>query len=210
MHAPIPLAALRKQATALCRKLEMNTDEAVYRSFDRDPRAPLLFGGSLHSQLAFFGRDPGRDEIRLWEPLVGSAGKRVRAEVSKHRPGVDPSKSALYFNTVPYKQVGNKAWGRRIIRSFHPLIAELLVSHWEGTHLVTLGNEAFRWFIDDAQDEPEDRYERHFDISVCSPLSGNRKRVRVYPLPHPSPLNQTWYKRFPDLLHRRLDTIFSS
>ncbi len=26
------------------------------------------------------------------------------------------------------------------------------------------------------------------------------------PLPHPSPLNQRWYKQFPDLLARRLES----
>ena len=33
---------------------------------------------------------------------------------------------------------------------------------------------------------------------------GETKRFVLAPLPHPSPLNQRWFKRFPELLAQRL------
>jgi uracil-DNA glycosylase len=220
MSKSVPLAELEKQATHLAKTLRLNTDAEIYRSYGKDPWAPLIYGGSLKADIGFFGRDPGRDEIRHWEPLIGSSGKRVRAAVEPYLNGRTPSQGALFSNTVPYKQVGNKAWGTKVIQAFRPIVTELLVAHWKGTHLVTLGNEAFHWFegAGELRDEDEfteywkkeDRYERHLTVEVPSLLSSKRKRITLYPLPHPSPLNATWFKRFPDLLDRQLGTAFRS
>ncbi len=215
---------LTTEARRLAEVHHLNTDREVYRANGHDPYEPLLFGGNLKAPLAFFGRDPGRDEIRLWQPLIGSAGRRVRGAALRQVKGIEVTsehdlvmqggKVALYSNTVPYKQVGNKAWGPKLIREFQPLIAELLVNHWHGSEIITLGNEAFQWFghgiqahnalVTEALWARPDRYESKVKVSVKSPLSGDEKQVIVRPLPHPSPLNARWYGKFPALMDKQL------
>ena len=53
----------------------------------------------------------------------------------------------------------------------------------------------------------EGRYERSLEVEVTSPLSGATRPLTLHPLPHPSPLNATWYKRFPGLLDERLVSL---
>ncbi|WP_295940092.1 hypothetical protein [uncultured Xanthomonas sp.] len=53
----------------------------------------------------------------------------------------------------------------------------------------------------------EDRFQAQTEVELRSEdgrRSRRSRRVTLYPLPHPSPLNQTWYKRFPALLDARL------
>ena len=94
---------------------------------------------------------------------------------------------------------------------FRPFLQELLTLHWQGSRLITLGNEAFQWFrayaVDaeswDAFWKRPDRYEAEMgDLAI--PFQNQRKFLTLMPLPHPSPLNQRWYGQFPSLLDKRL------
>lgn len=205
---------------------EMSIDLETYDRHGREPTTPLIGGGSLEAAVGFFGRDPGRDEVRHMEPLIGAAGQLVRSGVHRALFGVDPPDFAasqatgcevFFSNTVPYKPLGNRAWSMAVKRRFRPVIASYLVDHWRGRDLITLGNAAFHWFgIDQGREErarllsffkTEERYKRSLEVEVCSPLSEARKTLNLHPLPHPSPLNATWYKRFPALLDQRLSTL---
>jgi hypothetical protein len=47
----------------------------------------------------------------------------------------------------------------------------------------------------------EDRYTASLTLEVRG------RALRLHPLPHPSPLNATWYRRFPALLDDRLAAL---
>lgn len=220
------LAELRAAARAEAALGGMAVDVAVYERYERDPLEPLIGGGNVRAAVGFFGRDPGRDEVRWMEPLIGAAGKLVRAGVHRWKRGHAPPDfeaeramggEVFFSNTVPYKPLGNKAWSMAVKRRFRPMIASYLVDHWEGCDLITLGNVAFQWFaIDASRDQRQasaafwsrdDRYEANYTVTLRSPVTGADKRLRLHPLPHPSPLNATWYPRFPGLLDNRLAAI---
>lgn len=200
-------------------------DTDVYARFGRDPLEPIVAHGDPQAALGFFGRDPGRDEIQHLEPFIGAGGQLVRRALYEHRngaplPDFEASRAVglhyFWANTVPYKPVGNKAWSTSVKKRFQPLMAEVLVDAWHGGDLIVLGREAFFWFglnrdkaltqMLEAFWAREDRYEQSCAVTVRGP-SGREREIRLHPLPHPSPLNATWYRRFPDLLRARLDAL---
>lgn len=211
---------LRRLATDL-----PGLDLDVYRAFGKDPVEPIVGLGDPRARIAFFGRDPGRDEIQHGMPFIGAGGQKVRAALYRHLygedlPGFEDSVKVglgfFWINTVPYKPVGNKAWSTRIKKGFQPVVAELLIANWEGVDIITLGREAFLWFgllqpratraNLDAFWARADRFEAVCETPLAVP--GEEGRIfRLHPLPHPSPLNATWYRRFPDLLAARLDQL---
>ncbi|MCM2972128.1 uracil-DNA glycosylase family protein [Larsenimonas suaedae] len=200
-------------------------DEAVYDRYDKDPLTPIIGLGQQNLRVGVFGRDPGRDEVKYGEPFIGAGGQLVRRALYEHlhqaaMPDFEASKSVgehvFWANTVPYKPVGNKAWSMAVKRRFHPLVRTLLIDHWDGSALITLGREAFFWFgIDQSKEvrakleafwRQDDRFERQCEITLSNE-EGASRTLTLYPLPHPSPLNQTWYKRFPGLLKQRLEQV---
>lgn len=212
--------ALRKLAATLS-----GVDQSVYAAFGSDPLEPVIGQGPPDARIAFFGRDPGRDEVQHQMPFIGAGGQKVRAVLYQHLyreplPGFDASvavgRMAFWANTVPYKPLGNKAWSMKVKKQFQPLMADLLLHGWRGSDVVTLGREAFLWFTIGRERATKERLEKfwerddRFETSVEVELAGadGASRVlRLQPLPHPSPLNATWYKRFPDLLRRRLEQL---
>ena len=201
-------------------KGDMDVDDAVYAAAGKEPTWPILSGsGDPTARLAVFGRDPGRHEVVHGEPFIGAGGQLVRkalyeAAFKEACPDLDGSVRAgqriFWANTVPYKPTGNKAWSVKVKRRFVPFITEVLVDHWQGDQLITLGNVAFDWFrLADKSLGPslkafwarEDRYGASLTIN----LQG--KDITVHPLPHPSPLNATWYRKFPGLLRAKLDEL---
>ena len=199
------------------RKGDMTIDIDAYRTAGRDPSSPVLLGsGSTASRIGIFGRDPGRTEIETGEPFVGKGGQLVRAALHRATGGVgiptleqsiEAGRSVFWGNTVPYKPLGNKAWSTTVKRRFVPFITELLVERWTGGDLITLGNQAFEWFAlaEGSLKGPlteywrrEDRYESSVEVELRG------KAIRLYPLPHPSPLNAAWHARFPEMMDRRL------
>jgi uracil-DNA glycosylase len=208
------------------RRDEFPIDRPVYEKAGKDPLRPILFAGSLDAPACIFGRDLGKDEVAIGEPLVGAGGRLVRAGLYQAQFGEPPPKTdrrieaalegALLTNTVPYKPPGNKAYSEAVKERFRPYIAELLALHWKGITVITLGTEAFRWFARYAEPDEadalwarEDRYEREIDCNLSFSSDGETrsKRLKIAPLPHPSPLNQRWYSLFPGLLLRRLGAV---
>lgn len=212
---------LQREFSALAETLP-GIDRTVYAEYGKDPLVPIFGEGAADAPLAFFGRDPGRDEVRHGLPFVGAGGQKIRAALHQHLYGqplpdfaasLEAGRPFFWANTVPYKPIGNKAWSIKIKRQFQPLVAELLLSHWQGQDIITLGREAFFWFALnqdkavqarlDAFWARDDRFERSVEMHL-SARAGGARTLRLHPLPHPSPLNATWYKHFPDLLAARL------
>jgi len=195
-------------------------DVESYKRFDRDPLTPIVGLGAKTAPIAFFGRDPGKDEVRLAAPFVGAGGKLIRhglqralgvPESSTTEALLNAGKECFYINTVPYKPINNKAWPMVVKRKFQPLIASLLVSQWGGREVITLGKEALLWFAinaDKAQREALRDFwasKDCFESSIEADIQG--KTFCIYPLPHPSPLNRRWYSEFPALLDHRLEVL---
>jgi len=200
-------------------------DLEVYARFDKSPCEPIIGLGDANARIGFFGRDPGREEVRHSEPFIGAGGQLVRKTIHRHLYGTEMphfeaslglSREFFFINTVPYKPVGNKAWSMKIKRAFHPLMTRVLTEQWQGRSIITLGREAFLWFgIGQSKSErarieafwqQEDRFETSIDVTLARP-NGTPRTFTLYPLPHPSPLNATWYKRFPGLLTQRLEQL---
>ncbi len=206
-------------------RVTVGIDEEVYAALAKDPLEPVIGPLATNAAIGFFGRDPGREEIRYGEPFIGAGGQSVRRVIYARlngRPMPDFAASlglARHFfwaNTVPYKPVGNKAWSLAVKRRFRPQVIRLLVDDWQGRHLITLGREAFLWFGIDARDDTrerlnafwagENRFAASIDVEVTTE-TGHSRILTLHPLPHPSPLNATWFARFPTLLDARLAAL---
>jgi uracil-DNA glycosylase family 4 len=221
------LEALLEAIEREARRAEFPIDLDVYRQAARNHARPILVAGSMAAPVCVVGRDLGAEEVALGEPLVGAAGRLVRSGLYQGLIGVPPLPAnrrmaevlehVLLTNTVPYKPPGNKAYTSQVKERFRPFLAALLAGHWAGGRVMTLGTEAFHWFAPyaaagEAQalwDRP-DRYDA--DLRCVLTLEREsapalRKEVIVSPLPHPSPLNARWYKKFPELLARRLEAV---
>ena len=199
-------------------------DIPIYQSAGKDPIEPILYAGNLKSQICFFGRDLGRDEVYFGQPLIGAAGTLVRQGFywAMHHQEAKGKKELemvcdriLLTNTVPYKPPGNKAYATEVKERFRPFIERLLVLHWQGNQIITLGTEAFKWFAPyGAKGEVNqffqrsDRYAAKLKVTLRARDEGGleyQKRVALLPLPHPSPLNQQYYAKFPQMLQQRLN-----
>lgn len=215
---------LQKQFRQLAAQID-GIDTDVYLQYRRDPLDPVIGEGNPDSSLAFFGRDPGRDEIKYHMPFIGAGGQKVRTTLYKHlykkempdfEASLDVGEHFFWANTCPYKPVGNKAWSMKIKKQFQPIVTDLLMNLWHGHNIITLGREAFLWFAINQPKEikqqleafwaTEDRFSNYTKITLHA-QDGQSRRISLYPLPHPSPLNATWYKRFPELLALRLKQL---
>ena len=200
-------------------------DLEVYEEYGRDPLQPIIGEGSPDARIALFGRDPGREEVKRQMPFIGAGGQKVRGTLYETLYGqpmphfqasVDVGSFLFWANTVPYKPLGNKAWSQSVKKRFHSAMAHVLLTHWRGSDIITLGREAFFWFgihktrperLDlEAFWKREDRFSTTHQILLTGP-DGTERTLRLHPLPHPSPLNATWYKKFPDLLAKRLSDL---
>jgi len=221
----MPTAETTSIFRALAASLD-GIDVEVYRRHGKDPLEPILGLGDSGSRVGFFGRDPGRDEVQHGEPFIGAGGQLVRRALYRRLHDGQPlpdfaaslaiGRSFYWANTVPYKPVGNKAWSTRIKQRFQPAMARLLIEQWRGDSLITLGREAFLWFGLLQPRDTRDRLDAYwlsedrFTRSITTTLSagpGVQREFQLYPLPHPSPLNATWYGRFPGLLDARLEQL---
>lgn len=219
----------RERFRALGATLE-GRDFDAYTNAKRDPDEPIIGEGDRDAKIAFFGRDPGANEVVHGEPFVGAGGQKVRAglhralvggELPDFAASLEAGRVAYWVNTVPYKPLGNKAWSTKIIKAFHPLIGDLIVNSWRGTEVIPLGEGAFTWFgllgpksLKDALAAHwarDDRFETSLAIEFATvdPIDGkSRSRaLNLHPLPHPSPLNATWTPHFPRLLDARLAAL---
>jgi len=202
-------------------------DTPVYEQAGKDPSFPILYAGTLEAPVCVFARDLGSTEVVEGQPLIGAGGRLVRTGFYEAMTGNLPPRSdqkiesvlsqVLLTNTVPYKPPGNKAYINRVKQRFRPFLAELLGAHWKGNHLITLGTEAFQWFApyaDPAEFKEfwarDDRYEASLNCQLSpgpNSAQDSLKAITLLPLPHPSPLNQKWYKEFPKLLAARIASL---
>jgi uracil-DNA glycosylase len=199
-------------------------DRPVYAAAGRDPLAPVLGSASTNAPLCVFGRDPGREEVAAGKPFVGAAGRILRSALApfarkSHEPPDnrydEDDLPVFWLGTVPYKRVANKAWPAHVIRAFQPAVRDMLLEHWKGSRVLTLGTHAYDWFMlgQSAEDSQrmtdfwasEDRYRGAVRVRVAN--DRQERWLTLYPLPHPSPANAVWHKRFPPLLDQRLRTI---
>lgn len=199
-------------------------DIATYTDVGKDPTYPILYAGNLNSAICFFGRDLGKDEVKAGQPLYGASGTQVRkgfyrlmhGEAAGNRQQLDSiCERVLLTNTVPYKPPGNKAYTQEVKERFRPFIERLLVFYWQGNQIITLGNEAFKWYSPyGSRGEvnkfftQSDRYQKQLKVTlVAEDEEGfkHQRQVTLLPLPHPSPLNQKYYAQFPQLLEQRLN-----
>jgi uracil-DNA glycosylase len=140
--------------------------------------------------------------------------RQLRAALGGDAPdeaaAIRVGRAVFWANTVPFKPIGNKAWSVPVQRRFAPAMARLVLDLWTGSDLITCGNAAFDWIgLVEPQLAPAlaafwargDRYEASLALEVRG------RALRLHPLPHPSPLNATWYRRFPGLLDARLQAL---
>src|SRR5262249_23224543 len=170
------------------------------------------------AHVCIFGRDLGASEVRHGQPLCGPAGRAVRRGVLDAL-GIAPQEDdalleaaldhVLLANAMPYKPPGNRPFPAAMRERFRPFIEPLLVRHFRGDVIVTLGNDAYQWF--DPYCEPgaasavwarSDRYQCRIEAMLRA--GDARRTVTLCPLPHPSPANVAWAAQFPQLLRRRL------
>lgn len=201
-------------------------DLPVYQAAKKSPTQPVLYGGNLKSQICFFGRDLGRDEVHAGQPLIGAAGTLVRQGFYEALHGERAKSKAelqtvcdrvLLSNTVPYKPPGNKAYEDVVKDRFRPFIERLLVQHWQGNQIIPLGTEALKWFTPYGFKgevnnffKRSDRFESRLRLILTATDEAGEpcsKAITVLPLPHPSPLNQKYYALFPKLLQQRLNEV---
>jgi uracil-DNA glycosylase family 4 len=201
-------------------------DIPVYKTVKKEPTKPILYYGNLKSNICFFGRDLGRDEVMAGQPLIGAAGTLVRQGFyyAIHQQKTNNKKELesigdrlILTNTVPYKPPGNKAYSMQVKNRFRPFIEQLLVIYWQGNQIITLGTEAFKWFTPYSKRgevnqfwDTDDRYQTKLVVNLTAADQGGRqyqKEVSLYPLPHPSPLNQQYYEKFPAMLQQRLTQV---
>jgi uracil-DNA glycosylase len=218
----VTLDAIMEELGAVARSAAppLGIDLPVYAEAGRDPHAPIVLGsGSLAARVGVIGRDPGRTEVLRGEPFIGAGGRKLRDGLHRAALGGDaPDEAAairvgravFWANTVPFKPIGNKAWSVPVQRRFAPAMARLVLDLWTGSDLITCGNAAFDWIgLVEPQLAPAlaafwargDRYEASLALEVRG------RTLRLHPLPHPSPLNATWYRRFPGLLDARLQAL---
>ncbi len=202
-------------------------DRPAYEAHGRDWRDPVIGLGPADAPLCLMGRDPGADEVKHGLPFIGAGGKKVRTALHRHlhplasgdmeAPGPEAQRVAgesfFWLNTVPYKPIGNKAWSMAVKKRFHTPLQHLLLSRWNGRHVLTLGKEAFLWFgigqprpvraqLADFWAQPG-CFTGSIDVVIDTP-QGTPRSFTLCPLPHPSPLNAVWAARFPGLLQQRL------
>ncbi|BAQ65137.1 uracil-DNA glycosylase family protein [Geminocystis sp. NIES-3709] len=208
-------------------KEEFPIDIPVYESAKKNPNKPILYFGNLKSNICFFGRDLGKDEVIAGQPLIGAAGKLVRQgfykaiyrENTEDKQKLEGIKDRLILtNTVPYKPPENKAYTLKVKNRFRPFIEKFLVLYWQGNQIITLGTEAFKWFqiystkedFNTFWEQGDRRYQQSLKITLTAiDEEGNihQKPLSIFPLPHPSPLNQKYYNRFPAMLQYTLSQI---
>lgn len=206
---------------------EFPIDIPVYKSANLEPTKPILYAGNLDSPLCFFGRDLGKDEVNAGQPLIGASGTMVRQgfyywvhqQKAPTRKDLDDTtiERVLLSNTVPYKPPGNKAYLVKVKKRFRPFIEQLFVFHWQGNQIITLGTEAFKWFAPyggkkevDEFYRRSDRFEQQLTVNITATDDAgmsHTKALTLLPLPHPSPLNQTYYAVFPQMLQKRLAQV---
>ena len=218
---PDRAAALRDLSRAVeaeARRAPVDVCLDTYREARRDHAVPILCAGSIDAPFCALGRELGREEVLLGEPLVGTGGRRFRRAF--HDAALAPSRGpapkserrfadvldrVLLTNLVPYRPVDNRAYDRATVTRFRPFVETLLGELWTGTTLLALGETSLRWLAPYAEPGAVDALwtdpARRFEETLAVTIRG--RRLVVGALPHPSPLSP-FKKDFAALLARRV------
>lgn len=210
----------------MAKQIEMPVDKRTYERAGKDHTKAILYAGNLNAKVGVLARDLGTDEVINGSPLIGAGGQILRRILTEYITGKVPPKEEkdhkdamahiMFTNMVPFKPISNKVFSKKIRTKFSTLVAEFLIDYWRGSYLMTLGNEAFKWFeffcdkniLDRLWENKELRYVNSLECEIKTTINAKTKskRLEVAPLPHPSPLNRKWFSKFPDLLRNRLVT----
>jgi uracil-DNA glycosylase len=208
------LARLAADVEREARRAPFDVCGDTYAEAERDACRPIVCVGSLDARWCAVGRELGREEVLLGEPLVGMAGRRFRRAFDDALHGGAPKSerrfervldSVLLTNLVPFRPVENKAYDRATVERFRPFLERLLADVWSGDVVLPLGQTALEWFAPYAEPgavealwaDPAARFRDTLPATIRG------KRVVLAPLPHPSPLSP-FKKEFAGLLARRL------
>ncbi|HEY3414189.1 MAG TPA: uracil-DNA glycosylase family protein [Armatimonadota bacterium] len=217
------LTSILAKIEAEAKREPFDLDIAAYKRAGRPAASPILLAGNVEAPLCLFARDLGQEEVLRGQPLIGSAGRRVRKAIwDRVMPGRTPDSPyysavldhVMLTNTVPYKPNGNVEYDRATKSRFRPFIEDLLVNVWTGSNLIPMGEGAFKWFAQYADkgvvlafwDDRDARFSGTLDITVTCESGGDHseKLITLAPIPHPSP-RSPFMAQFPSLLEKRLD-----
>lgn len=172
----------------------------TYETAGRPLDDPVLLAGSTEARVCCLGRELGRDEVIVGEPLVGIGGRRLRRAAhealvgpaaANERRFADVLDHLLLTNLVPYRPVGNKAYGKRVRERFRPFVERVLTEHFAGDLVIPLGQNAVLWFepyappgtLKELWADRTHRFRREVEVAIRG------RSFRVAPVPHPSPLS---------------------
>ncbi len=209
-----PLRGLLTAIEAEARSAPFDVCVETYAQAGRDPAVPIAVAGNPSARWCAVGRELGREEVIHGEPLVGMGGRRFRRAV--HEALLGPAARSerrfdavldhvMITNLVPYRPVGNRAYGKRTRDRFRPFVERILAEVFEGERVLALGEHAVKWFARYAADGAvaelwADRAGR-FQLSLSIEVLG--RTLTLQPLPHPSPLSP-FKSEFAALLAARL------
>ncbi len=208
------LAALRAIGAAL-----PGRDLDAYAAANLEADTPILGLGPRDAAFAVLGRDPGREELIHRTGFIGASGRKIRDPLVSRwlgvsRPTVEDrlrvGERVYWVNTVPFKPIGNKAWPEPVRAACAPWVRTLLLHGTETADVLAFGQQAVQWFGEDALQHlagGEAAWGAAFTHTLTDGTS--RRQVRVWSLPHPSPLNVRWAQAFPNLYQRVLDAVLA-
>jgi uracil-DNA glycosylase len=208
------LAALRTFGSGLAGR-----DLEAYHAAGLAPDEPVFGLGPSDAAFAVLGRDPGRDELRHRTGFIGASGRKLRDPLAARWLGVDRPTLAdrlrvgervFWLNTVPFKPIGNKAWPEAVRAACTPWVRAVLLHGCDAVNVLAFGQQAVQWFGEDATAhlaQGEGAWGRPFEHVLTD--ATRTRRVQVWAMPHPSPLNVRWARAFPDLYQAVLDAVLA-
>lgn len=209
-----PLARLSSEIEREARRAPFDLALDTYEEARRDPLVPIVAAGSASARWCAVGRELGREEVLLGEPLVGTSGRRLRRALHEALHGAAPRAErefravladVLLTNLVPYRPVDNEAYDRATVERFRPFLERLLADAWTGRVVLALGQHATLWFapyaargaVESLWADAAARFERTLEVEIRG------RRIVLAPVPHPSPLSP-FRAEFASIVARRL------
>lgn len=140
--------------------------------------------GNVDSKILFIGEAPGRDEVKLNKPFVGSAGRRLSEALDL----LGVKREEIYItNAIKYRlekaslktgrKINRPATVKDIIVNKEYLLKEIDIINPE--IIVTLGNVPLKALCGD---------EQSIGVAhgICKQIELNNNTYRIFPLYHPA------------------------